>query len=406
MRNAVFIAPYFLETTLRFIRAAASVEGVRLSLISQEPIEKIPDDLRETLVAFEHLDDAIDPQQLADGIRRLGKKTGPIDRIIAALEELQEPLAEVRQALGISGMGVETAANFRDKARMKDIFHSAGIPCARHRLAGSPGEAEAFAAEAGFPLVVKPPAGSGARNTFRIETADALRECLAAMPPSAEHPTLLEEFIVGREHSFDSVMIGGKPVWYSASRYFPTPLEVLHTPWIQWAVLLPRHVDTPEFAEIREAGFAALETLGMKTGLSHMEWFRREDGSIAISEVAARPPGAQFTTLISCAHDYDLYRGWAELMILDRFQPPERKYAAGAAFLKGQGRGKVVAIHGIDEVGREVADLVVEAKLPRRDQPPSGGYEGEGYVIVRHPETEVVERALQKIVSTIRVELG
>ena len=30
-------------------------------------------------------------------------------------------------------------------------------------------------------------------------------------------------------------------------------------------------------------------------------------GGIAISEAGARPPGAQFTTLISYAHDCDFY---------------------------------------------------------------------------------------------------
>ena len=60
----------------------------------------------------------------------------------------------------------------------------------------------------------------------------------------------------------------------------------------------------------------------MFTGLSHMEWFRRGDGSIAISEVGARPPGAQFTTLLSFAHDLDFYRAWAELMVHETFTPP------------------------------------------------------------------------------------
>ena len=35
-----------------------------------------------------------------------------------------------------------------------------------------------------------------------------------------------------------------------------------------------------------------------------------------------------------------------------------------------------------------------------------GGYEGDGYAIVRHPETAVVEEALKRIVSRVRVELG
>jgi hypothetical protein len=36
-------------------------------------------------------------------------------------------------------------------------------------------------------------------------------------------------------------------------------------------------------------------------------------------------------------------------------------------------------------------------------QPP--GYEGAGYVIFRHPETAVVERALRRTVELIRVKL-
>ena len=41
------------------------------------------------------------------------------------------------------------------------------------------------------------------------------------------------------------------------------------------------------------------------------------------------------------AHDFDLYRAWAELVILRRFDPPERRYATGTAYLRGMGRGRV-----------------------------------------------------------------
>ena len=70
----------------------------------------------------------------------------------------------------------------------------------------------------------------------------------------------------------------------------------------------------------------------------------RADGRYAISEVGARPPGAQFVRLISYAHDTDMYRAWARLMIFDEFDPPERPFAAGAAYLRGQGTGRVKAV--------------------------------------------------------------
>jgi len=54
---------------------------------------------------------------------------------------------------------------------------------------------------------------------------------------------------------------------------------------------------------------------------------------------------------------------------------------------------------------REIGDLVVESRLPEVGQLASSGYEGEGYVIVRHPDTEVVRDAVRRIITRLRVEL-
>jgi hypothetical protein len=138
-----------------------------------------------------------------------------------------------------------------------------------------------------------------------------------------------------------------------------------------------------------------------------MEWFARPDGSVAISEVGARPPGAQFATLLSYAHDFDFYSAWARLMVEDVFDPPPRRYAVGAAYLRGQGTGAhVTAIRGLDEAQRDVGDLVVEVKLPELGQSPSGTYEGEGFVILRHEDTEVVKRGIKRVIEQIYVELA
>ena len=406
MRHAVFVLPFALETTIRFVQGAASLQDVRLSVVSQDPVEKLPDSLRAQLTGHWRLDNCFDPRQLAQAVRELSARYGPVERMIGVLEQLQVPLAQARELLGLPGHSAAVANNFRDKAQMKDVLRAAGVPCARHRLVERADEALAFIAEVGFPVVVKPPAGAGGARTFRLDAMPDLQRYLAEYPPATRGVSLFEEFIRGTEHSFDSVMLDGRPAWYSISRYMPSPLEVMENPWIQWCVLLPRQVDVPEYATIREVGFRALHALGMRTGLSHMEWFRRADGSVAVSEVGARPPGAQFTTLLSYAHDLDFYRAWPRLMISNEFDPPPRVYAAGAAYVRGQGRGHVKRIHGLDQAQRELGHLVVEAKLPRADQTPSTSYEGDGYVIVRHERTEVVEAALKRIVSLIRVELG
>ncbi len=412
--HVIFVAPFFLEATLRFVAGAARLPGVNLSLISQDAAEKLPAELRQQLAAHWRVDDALDPHQLVKAAKALAGKLGPPIRMLGALEQLQVPLAEARDALSVQGLDSRSAQNFRDKARMKDVLNGAGVPCARHVLACNEQQAARFADLAGFPMVAKPPAGAGGKGTFRLDKYEDLAHLLSRYPPSEHDPTLLEEFVAGAEHSFDSVVIHGRPVWYSVSRYLPSPLEVLENPWIQWCVFMPRDVGGAEFAPIRDAGFRALAALGLQTGLSHMEWFKLRRGRIAISEVGARPPGAQITSLLSWAHDLDFYHAWPRLMIFDEFEPPQRRYAVGAAYFRGQSRGVgrgpgnvvVRAIRGLEEVQKQFGHLVVESRLPRIGQSPADSYEGDGYVIVRHPESGVIEHALRQIVSLVRVELG
>lgn len=405
MRHVVFVAPLMRDATLRFIRAIARLDGIVLSLISSNGADHLPPDLKEHVQSVAKIGNAMDPGQIALAAKSLMRENGPIHRLFGALEELQVPIAKARDFLNIEGMRTQAAINFREKAQMKTVFRQHGIPCAHHCLVKDAKDAYDFAEKVGFPLVVKPPAGAGAKNTFTVETMERLKDYMEVYQPSASNPVLLEEFIQGDEHTFEGISINGELQWHSLCRYYPTPLEVLKNPWIKWCVLLPRELDHEKWHEIRQLNRKALKCLGLGTGLTHMEWFRRhKDGSIAISEVGARPPGAQIMTLMSYAHDKNFYHAWAELMVFDRFEAPERRYAAGAAFLRGIGQGRVKAIHGIEKARQEVGSLVMEAKLPQIGQPSSPSYEGEGYVLVRHPDTEIVKQALHKLISTIQIE--
>jgi len=388
------------------IEAAASLPGVTLGVITQDVAEKMSPQLASMVSGHWRVNDILDAEQLTWAAESLGKQLGGIDRLFGAYEQLQGPLAEVRRRLGIPGMTPEVAARFRDKNLMKDVFHANGVPCARHSLAESADDAVAFANKVGYPVVVKPPAGAGSIATFKADDEASLRDAVSKAAPRHGDPALIEEFIQGDEYSLETISIRGHAVWHSLTHYYPNPLDVVRNKWIQWCVVSPREVHDAKYDDIRAAGTKALKALGMETGLSHMEWFRRKDGSIAISEVAARPPGAQITTLNSRAYDIDFVKAWCKVMIFEQFEIPVRKYAVGVAFLRGQGSGRIKQVHGLDEIAREIGPLVVDVKLPTPGAMPSSSYEGDGYIILRHPETSVVMQALKKLISTVRVELG
>jgi len=402
MRNVVFAVPFPLQTTLRFVRAAAALDDVRLLGIVQEkphgadaaPFADIVD-----------VANGLETRQILEAARLLESRHGKIHRLIGILEPLQTQLALVRQEMGIPGTDPETAELFRNKARMKDELRRHGLPCARHALIHSWDEADAFANEVGFPIVVKPPAGMAAKGTSRIDSRDAFRSALQSLHAGPGNPALAEEFLRGREHSFDTIVVGGEVRFHSISRYYPAPLEVVETPWIQWVIVLPRVIDGSEFDDIRAVGVRAVKTLGLETGFTHMEWFRRDDGSLAIGEIAARPPGAHIVLANGYAHDADFYHAWARAVVDDAFDGPyERKYSVGVAYLRGAGAGRVSKVTGVEAAQERVGRFVVDAQLPTIGAPRSDSYEGDGYVICRDPDVEVVKAVMKTIIETIRIE--
>jgi len=402
MRNVIFAAPFPLETTMRFARAASRLPDVRLLGIAQE----LPRGDDASLFAdVVDVADGLDAEQLIRAAQLLRERHGTIHRVLGILEPLQVQLGEVRRALSVPGTNPETADLFRDKARMKEELRRHGLPCARHRLIRTWADAEAFIAEVGLPIVLKPPAGMGCKATWRINTTDDLRQALRTLHASAERPALAEEFLRGREHSFETITVGGEVRFQSCSRYYPTPLEVMETPWIQWVIVLPKHIDGPDYADARELGVRAVKALGLETGFTHMEWFRRDDNSLAIGEIAARPPGAHIVLANSYAHDADMYKAWARAVVDDAFDGPyERKYSVGVAYLRGVGHGRVVRVTGVDRANQQVGTLVVDSRLPKPGEPRSDSYEGDGYVIVRDPDVEVVKNAMTTVIETIQIE--
>ena len=139
-----------------------------------------------------------------------------------------------------------------------------------------------------------------------------------------------------------------------------------------------------------------------------MEWFRRPDGSVAISEVGARPPGAQFMTLMSWAHDTDLYAAWARFAVHDVFDPPPRQYAVGAAYLRAQGAGRYDpgASTGSTGSARAPGRSSSRPRFPRPGGRSADTYEGDGHVD-RAPSRHRARRAaLAELITTIHVESG
>jgi phosphoribosylaminoimidazole carboxylase (NCAIR synthetase) len=413
MPHVALVAPHFLENTNRYVSAFAQLDGVKLSLISEDPERALPPQLRERIAGHYQVRSVSDARQLAIAIQSLKKGLGPVDRLTGALEQLQLPMAEARQLADVPGMRPDIARRFRDKDLMKEVLRARGVPVARSQLVTSMAELQAFIDSVGLPIIIKPQAGVGSRGTHRIESkADLEALAKAGMAPTNAQPLQAEQFIRAREFTCETVSIHGKVVWRSGTRYFPSPLEVLENPWVQYCVMLPREVESPwtDFADVNGRALEVLfgdQPQVTGTALTHMEWFLADGKQMYVSEVGARPPGVQIMPLMSLAHDVDMLRAWAELIAFDRFTPPTRKWAAGGAFFRGQGAGsRVVEVHGVKAAIEKAGSALVELRAPKVGMPRASGYEGEGTAMVKAATTEGVKQALLALIENIKVVYG
>ncbi len=114
MRHVVFVAPYPLQTTLRFSEAIAGLDDVKLTGVFQQ---KPQGDAAKLFANVALVDNVFDPAQVVDGVRSLVPLHGPPHRVLGILEELQGALSQARRVLGLPGIDPETSLRFRDKGR-------------------------------------------------------------------------------------------------------------------------------------------------------------------------------------------------------------------------------------------------------------------------------------------------
>ena len=101
---AAFVAPYLLEATARFVAVAAALPGVRLGVDHHRAGRAVPRRCGSRWPVTGRSPTRSTRSRSPTPSAGLSGQIGPVERLIGALEQLQVPLAQVRDALGIPGM--------------------------------------------------------------------------------------------------------------------------------------------------------------------------------------------------------------------------------------------------------------------------------------------------------------
>jgi hypothetical protein len=260
----------------------------------------------------------------------------------------------------------------------------------------------------GWPLILKPIAGAGSADTYRVNDAAELE---ATLPRLKHVPEIsVEEFIDGEEFTFDTICADGKILYHNVSWYRPRPLIARTVEWISPQTVCLRRPAVTELSDGVQMGRRVMDVLDFRDGFTHMEWFRTDQGEAVFGEIAARPPGARSVDLMNYACDFDSYAGWAEAVCHGRLiQPIERRYNSAVIFKRAKGQGRIRRIVGLEQLVARYRPHIVCIDLspigmPRRDWKQT--LISDGYLIVRHPDLQTTLEIADHVGTDLQIEAG
>ncbi len=324
MKNFVFLSPNFPETYWKFC-AELKNNGMRVLGIGDCPFDQLKPELRDSLHEYYKVDDLANYEEVFRAVAFLTYKHGKIDYLESNNEFWLERDARLRTEFHITtGFQQEDMTKVKYKSAMKEFYAKAGLPTARYHLVGSFEDAAAFAAQVGYPVVVKPDNGVGASSTYRLRSDEELGFFMGTKDPDVSY--IMEEMVKGVVCTYDAIIgAQGQPLFESGN---VTPLSLMDVVNENGESLYYLYKEVPD--DVRDAGLRTVKAFGVKSRFVHLEFFRlTEDqdglgkaGDLIGLEVNMRPAGGYTPDMYNYAYETDVYKIWADMICFDESTKP------------------------------------------------------------------------------------
>jgi biotin carboxylase len=342
----------------RLFCAHARSLGLRPVVFARDPSRYpyLAEDGIDTRVA-----DTADHAAVAAACLTLG---GRVAGVTSSSEYFVGAAGVLARALGLPHPDPEAIRACRDKSTQRARLREAGVPGAAFAAARTPSAAVEAAVRIGYPVVVKPVAGSGSIATRLCADAagvgEAARAVLAPAPGALALPpqpaVMVEQYLAGAEYSvetFDDRVVGVTRKHLGPEPHF---VEVGHD--------FPARLAPADRRAVEKTALAALRALGLGWGPAHVE-LRLTPAGPRLIEVNPRLAGGMIPAMVRAATGIDLIGLTVARAAGARRPPaPTRDRAAAIRFLLAPASGRLAGIDGADAAERVPG--VVEVGLTAR----------------------------------------
>jgi biotin carboxylase len=404
--------------TGRPFAVAARARGLRPVLISCRP-ERYPWAAEDGVdVAPADTNDAASVAEVARATAAGAHLAG----FVTSSEYYVAVAARAAAHLGLPGPDPVAVEHGRDKRHQRAALRAAAVAVPAFAAATSVTEAVKVARAIGFPVVVKPPDGTGSRGVRLCSDAADVHEHAAALLAmrydERGRPTigavLIEEYVAGLEVSVET--FGTEVVGITAKHLGPAP----------WFVECGHDFPADSHPERRgacpnaargmtdglsgaagAAALAAIEALGLGVGPAHTEIRLGRPGPVVI-EVNPRLAGGRIPTLVRLATGIDLIGATVDAAIgVHRPLPDPGPGHASIRFLVPSRPGRVRRTTGVAAAAAVpgVVDVAITAR-PGQQVGGTGSFlDRVGHVITAAPTGPAARKAAETALSLLELDV-
>ncbi|MBR2924791.1 MAG: ATP-grasp domain-containing protein [Clostridia bacterium] len=316
MKNFLFISPNYPDNYWQFCRALKQ-QGFRVLGLGDAPVDSLDSRLREALDDYRQVTAIDDYDQMHGTVAAYIQQYGPMDWLESNNEYWLEQDARLRTAFGItSGFQTDDMPSIRYKSRMKPFYQKAGIPVAKFHVVDDFENCAAFAAQVGYPVVVKPDNGHGITDACRLKNDGDLQAFFDRRDAKTSY--IMEEFVRGEVNAYDAIIdANGDPVFETGMITPMSIIDIVNNNDNAIYYVVPRLAE-----DVLKAGRAAVKSFGVKSRFVHFEFFRLtqnhpglgEKGQVVALEAGMCPCGGYALDMMNYAGSVDVYRIWAEMI--------------------------------------------------------------------------------------------
>lgn len=351
--------------------------------------------------------------ELLQRLKEIQAKQG-LRCLVNVVEHYVRVCARLAPQLGVAGIPLRSAQLCLDKLAMRQRFLERLGPQSTGRFQQVQAEEQlrTFAAEVGFPLVLKPTNLSASLfislNHSLEELLASYRRLLAEVPQyylraalkDKELAIQVEEFLTGSNHSIDC--------WVDAAgRVLATPVVDVLTgkdvgieDFHHFARITPSQISPEEEAEAFRLAIAGAEALDLSSVIGHLEFIQTPAGP-RLLEIGARPGGNRIRIL---EMTYGIDQIFAYYQILCGQSPEIRRgkeKPSGIVTPFPRREGILHSFSGLDRLQRLPSYLYheVRGQAGQKVGLAKDGYKAPLYIELTAPTRDEIRRDVDKIAS-------